>query len=170
MKKIILGITLLFSISQADIYTRENIIMSPPYHSGFAERNIYNNRIIYHPNRHKIRHHRNHRNRRTANILIGGLLGGIIGNQLDRGRGPGAISGIIIGTIAGSSLSHHRRHPRYSYYEPRDSRFERYMMHQKMRYLRHERRRRWRHHHSRYWRHHDGGNFSKKHIIIVREF
>ena len=108
MKKILLALSLIFSLSQADSFNKHRNIVHHPHHS--VAKTVY------------VNHHnqRYHRNDRIAGVLIGGIIGGLLGNQIGYGdeRPITTMGGIVIGSTLGSSIAHRRYNRRVVHYNP----------------------------------------------------
>ncbi len=144
MKKILLGISLLFTLSQADSFNRHGYVVTKSQHTQIVTRTTYNN----HWNNRTSRQVDNRRDDRVISALIGGIIGGILGNQIGNGNGRGfaTMGGVIIGGIAGSNLSNRGYNRQYETYKPQ---------------------RRWK---KSNWKHNHRRNFYTKRVIVVRGY
>lgn len=107
MKKILLIIGLIFSMSQADSFHRNSYVIYQP--NKVVTRTAYTNNHLEH-----------YRDNQIVGALLGGVLGGILGHQLGGGSGKvvATVGGAVIGTVVGSNLSHRVRERRVVYIQP----------------------------------------------------
>ncbi|MDX1808819.1 MAG: glycine zipper 2TM domain-containing protein [Sulfurospirillaceae bacterium] len=105
MKKILLAIGLIFSLSQADSFHENRYVTYQPHR--VVTKTVYRS---------------NNRDNQVVGALIGGVVGGILGHQLGGGSGKvvATVGGAVIGTVVGSNLSHGKEYKRrIVHYEPR---------------------------------------------------